>query len=438
MSLSVFEMHSVELFCQRPLRACYVICDEWHYKACLGKAADRQKARAETREFLEIAALNHGKWEEDRKLVRRIQKTGWLFFHSARYRNPDTDGWWVIVALLEEVRRGKLLAIRGPRNGLFPSPYRSTPLRNPVARTGSHPDGEPTLSVEYDPATWQAQLAAARAARATPPHIEIPQALTKAQRWQTRKALIATGNAAMSGRVRAAAERLARNNVAAEKARLSYHVYEPSGPVPEGWANRSGDRGFLDQYRLDPLDLKIEGSNFRAQLYEPDPDVFGGEMKPTLAFKGTEMTSLSDWSNNFNQSVDWKSPYYERAVDIGWKMRRTQAPIDIAGHSLGGGLCSAASLASGKDCWSFNAAGLHPKTVEHYGGQATPSNINAYHVNGDILTVAQTWTPLPGAAGTPYLLPGSGSPVSRHFITQAIDGIEQQKAEDITVLETLS
>ncbi|MGF6467666.1 hypothetical protein QFZ89_002824 [Paraburkholderia youngii] len=37
-----------------------------------------------------------------------------------------------------------------------------------------------------------------------------------------------------------------------------------------------------------------------------------------------------------------------------------------------------------------------------------------------------------------YLLPGSGSPVSRHFITQAIDGIEQQKAEDITVLETLS
>ncbi|NVH75486.1 DUF2974 domain-containing protein [Paraburkholderia sp. JPY432] len=438
MSLSVFEMHSVELFCQRPSGACYVICDEWRYKACLGKAADLPKAKAETREFLAIAELNYRAWEEDRKLVRRIQKSGWLFFHRARHRNPDTDGWWVIVALLEEVRRGKLLAIRGPRNGLFSSPYRSTPLRNPVARTGSHPDGEPTLSVEYDPATWQAQLAAARAARATSPHIEIPQALTKAQRWQTRKALTATGNAAMSGRVRAAAERLARNNVAVEKARLSDHVYEPSGPVPEGWANRSGDTGFLRQYGLKPIDLEIEGANFRAQLYEPDAVVFGADMNPTLAFKGTEMTSLSDWSNNFDQSVDMTSPYYRRAVDIGWKMRRTQAPIDIAGHSLGGGLCSAASLASGKDCWSFNAAGLHPKTVEHYGGQVTPSNINAYHVNGDILTVVQTWTPLPGAVGTPYLLPGSGSPVSRHFITQAIDGIEQQKAEDISVLETLS
>ncbi|NVI03367.1 DUF2974 domain-containing protein [Paraburkholderia youngii] len=438
MSLSVFEMHSVELFCQRPPGACYVICDEWHYKACLGKAADRQKARAETREFLEIAALNHREWEEDRKLVRRIQKSGWLFFHSARHRNPDTDGWWVIVALLEEVRRGKLLAIRGPRNSLFPSPYSSTPLRNPVARTGSHPDGEPILSVEYAPATWQAQLAAARAARATSPHIEIPQALTKAQRWRTRKALIAAGNAAMSGRVRAAAERLARNNVAVEKARLSDHVYEPSGPVPEGWANRSGDREFLDRYGLDAMDFAIKGSNFRAQLYEPDAAVFGADMNPTLAFKGTEMTSLADWSNNVNQSVNIASECYKRAVRSGTKLREITERIDMTGHSLGGGLCSAASLASGKDCWSFNAAGLHPKTVEHYGGQVTPSNINAYHVNGDILTVAQTWTPLPGAAGTPYPLHGSGSPLSRHFITQAIDGIEQQKAEDITVLETLS
>ncbi len=311
-------------------------------------------------------------------------------------------------------------------------------MRNIAAGTGSHPDREPILSVQYDPATWQTRLSAARAARATPPRIEIPQELTKAQRWQTRKALIAVGNAAMSGRVRAAAERLARNNVAVEKARLSDHVYEPSRPVPEGWANRSGDTEFLDQYGLKPKDLKIKGSNFGAQVYEPDAAVFGNDMKPTLAFKGTEMTNLADWSNNVNQSVNIESEYYARAVRSGTKLTEITEPIDITGHSLGGGLCSAASVASGKDCWSFNAAGLHPKTVEHYGGQVTPSNINAYHVNSDILTVAQTWTPLPGAAGTAYPLPGSGSPVSRHFIRQAIDGIEQQKAEDISVLEALS
>ncbi|MBB5460562.1 hypothetical protein [Paraburkholderia sp. Cpub6] len=166
MSLSVFEMHSVELFCQRPPGACYVICDEWHYKACLGKAADLQRATAETREFLAIAELNHRKWEEDRKLIRNLIGSHWLFFHDVRDRNPDTDGWWVIVALLEEVRRGKLLAVKGPRNGLFPSPYSSTPLMNPVGRTGSHTNGEPILSVQYDPATWQTRPNAARAARA--------------------------------------------------------------------------------------------------------------------------------------------------------------------------------------------------------------------------------------------------------------------------------
>jgi hypothetical protein len=165
MSQSVFEMRSVELFCYRPLGARYVICDEWHYTACLGKAADLQRARAETREFLDIAELNHWSWQENPELVRKLIASSWLFFHHLGDRNPDTDGWWVIVALLKEVRRGSLLAIKGPRHSLFPSPYRTTPLRNLVAKTGSRTDGEPMLSVQYDSATRQARSAAARAAR---------------------------------------------------------------------------------------------------------------------------------------------------------------------------------------------------------------------------------------------------------------------------------
>lgn len=130
-----------------------------------GKAADLERAKAETREFLGIAGLNEHEWEKDRNLVGSIQKSGWLFFHRVRDRNPDTDGWWIITALLEEVRRDNLLAIKGPRNGLFPSPY-STPLRNPVARTGSHSGGEPVLSVQYDSATWQTRLNTVLAASA--------------------------------------------------------------------------------------------------------------------------------------------------------------------------------------------------------------------------------------------------------------------------------
>ncbi|MGF6966502.1 hypothetical protein OKW43_003530 [Paraburkholderia sp. WC7.3g] len=163
MSLSVFEMHSVEMFCHRPPGACYVICDEWHYKACLRKAADLEKAKAETREFLGIAGLNRRKWGEDRGLVERIIKHRWLWFHNVRDRNPETDGWWVISALLDEVRRGTLLAIKGRRADLFPQSH-GTPLGNLAARAVYLTNGGPMPVGRYDPATRQTGLFAAQAA----------------------------------------------------------------------------------------------------------------------------------------------------------------------------------------------------------------------------------------------------------------------------------
>lgn len=159
-------MHTVELFCEQPWGARYVVCDEWHYTACLGKAADLEEAKAETREFLAIAELNRWRWQEDRKLVGDLIGRSWLFFHNVRDRNPDTDGWWIIVALLEEIRRGSLLAIKGPRNSLFPAPYSGTPLRNLVARTANRPNVELMLSVQFDLAARQARLVAASTAKA--------------------------------------------------------------------------------------------------------------------------------------------------------------------------------------------------------------------------------------------------------------------------------
>lgn len=156
-------MHSVELFCQTPLGACYVICDEWHYKACLGKAADLQKAKAETQEFLGIAELNHRHWEEDRPLVRRLVDRKLLAFHGVRNWNPDTDGWWIINALLDDVRKGARLAIKGPRADLFPPPH-GAPLRHLPARAVYLADGEPMLSGRYGPATRQTRLTATRVA----------------------------------------------------------------------------------------------------------------------------------------------------------------------------------------------------------------------------------------------------------------------------------
>src|SRR5579863_3624283 len=275
-----------------------------------------------------------------------------------------------------------------------------------------------------------------QARRAPPPKTA---ALSKAQRWKERQALIAAGRDNPSAKANAAAERLARNNVAVEKARLADHVYDPTRPVPEAWANASGNLHVLRRHGLAPEDFtNEENSNFRAQFYEPDASVFGDDMNPTIAFKGTEMTSLEDWGNNFSQAMNLKSKYYERAVNLGKKLRRDPLPIDVAGHSQGGGTCGAASIVSGKDCWSFNAAGLHPETVRRYGGAPQPSKIYAYHIRGEILTTLQSWLPLPEAVGTSYALEGKGSSISRHFISQVVDGIEKQKEEDISVLYEIS
>ena len=62
--------------------------------------------------------------------------------------------------------------------------------------------------------------------------------------------------------------------------------------------------------------------------------------------------------------------------------------VSFFGHSLGGGLASRASGASGLPTQTFNAAGLTNKTLSRL-GYADPSLVNATSVVGDILSGAQ-------------------------------------------------
>lgn len=105
------------------------------------------------------------------------------------------------------------------------------------------------------------------------------------------------------------------------------------------------------------------------------------------------MTEAVDWKNNLQQGIGVESKYYKQAVTIGTSVRRSSAPIDMTGHSLGGGMASSASRASGRTGWTFNAAGLKSSTVKKYSGEAPPSetteNISAYRVNGEVLTMIQ-------------------------------------------------
>lgn len=317
------------------------------------------------------------------------------------------------------------------------------------------------------------------------------QEMTKAQRWQARKDLIGKGSTSPFPDAQIAAKRLAANNIAVEKAKLAENVYKTVDPlkatpgVPEGWTDISNDDAVLSKLGLKSSMLydKEVAPDFLARVYQPDPSVFGSDMNPTVVFRGSREPGLAsgaelkawffneeggrvikngaDWSNNLSQGAGMSAPYYEKAVGIGNLIAKSGQNVDIAGHSLGGGLASATSIASGKPGWTFNAAGLNSGTVERYGGSllGSPDNIQAYRVNGELLTklqevnlsedagIMKDFGPgglllkeeisalSPNAAGIPHDLPGgAGGALSRHGIDQAIHCIEQQKDEDIAII----
>lgn len=271
----------------------------------------------------------------------------------------------------------------------------------------------------------------------------------KKARYQCRKEQIEAGKQSDDPATREAAERFERNTMAAEKAALAGHTYDPSKPAPAGWRDISDDPEALQRYGLTPGDL--DGSRPGAtRLYEPDPDVFGSDQRPTVAFRGAE--NGADWKNNLAQGLNIDSPYYRDAVRVG---NTLGSSVDYTGHSLGGGLASAAATAGGSQGWTFNAAGLNSGTVSGYGGTERPADISAYRVEDEVLTglqeqgwkgtLAAFWfgglwgaaakvglsALMPDAVGTKHDLPASSlDPYNRHLMPDVINGIERQKQED--------
>lgn len=223
----------------------------------------------------------------------------------------------------------------------------------------------------------------------------------KAARRKARLELVNRALVACPGHG-ASARRLRADMDEVENMRCAQHVYlanDPNAPpelrqqMPPGFLKPTPDE--LSAMSLTEKMLNPPGSNFRAAVCKKDPTVWGDNPKPpfVVAFRGST-PKLEDWQNNFAQDANQESSYYERAVRIGNRLARHGVDVHFVGHSMGGGLASAAQGGSGLTASTYNASGLHPETVARYSQDAShmaaeAAKIKALRVEGEVLTQTQ-------------------------------------------------
>jgi hypothetical protein len=229
-----------------------------------------------------------------------------------------------------------------------------------------------------------------------------PQCMANAKAQRRADRLQLVNNSMLNCPEHAAeAQRLRADMDEVENMRCAKQVYIDNDPLapedlktgaPLGFTKATPDQ--LAGMGLDQDTLTPPNSEFKAAVYMKDPEVWGDDMEPPaiVAFRGSTPAG-EDWTNNFHQDANMDSPYYERAVKIGNKLADNGADVRIVGHSLGGGLASAAQGGSGLLASTYNSAGLNSSTVAKYSdikpAAADASKITAIRVAGEVLTKTQ-------------------------------------------------
>lgn len=202
---------------------------------------------------------------------------------------------------------------------------------------------------------------------------------------------------------------IARDKIKKAKARamMAGKTYtEGPGGLPQGV--REASKADLQKLGLhDGVNdmTKIKDSDFGCKVFVETDPVTKAESY-VVAFKGTTPTSVEDWGANLAQALGMKSEYYSQAILIA-KTASEMAPgsVHYVGHSLGGGMASAAAAAANASATTFNAAGVNPKTVGRLGKDFAGAVVDAYFVDGDVLSGVQDALPISEAVGQRIPLP---------------------------------
>ena len=235
----------------------------------------------------------------------------------------------------------------------------------------------------------------------------------------------------------------AYNRMTKEKAKDYDMNKAMDGLSPEQQAMLKNKDEKLDGYeKLDAKEMKKLGVNstelndtktgFKADIYKDKNGDY------VLVYRGTysdpdhpENDLIHDWSkewtdDNMKQGLGMGSEQYEKSIDIAKRVNRNKPKdkqLTIAGHSLGGGLATAAGAATGSKTYAFCPAGVHPNTYKMYGVKnPDTSKVHTYYSNQDFLNMASNNLSLmPKAAGERIML-------------HTLDSFDFAKGHDLTLL----
>jgi Mbeg1-like len=222
-----------------------------------------------------------------------------------------------------------------------------------------------------------------------------------------------------------------------DMALISQDVYkaDSAGRIgADGWS-RVSDQDLL-AHGIDPENLHSDATGFQAGIYSD------GRGNYVLAFAGTDFKSIADWRANLGQGLGFNTAQYNQAVALAQDARDAfGANLAITGHSLGGGLASAAALATGSPAVTFNAAGLSDQTLRDLGFSpnqereiASDGLVRRYDTQHDILTnLQQNVLPfLPRAVGSELRISDSTlNPINAHSMSTVIQGMEAGKVTPV-------
>ena len=206
-------------------------------------------------------------------------------------------------------------------------------------------------------------------------------------------------------------------------AKLSDNAYSEgtsdSSDLPRGW--HEVDEEDLRALGLNPSMFADDASGFNASLF------VDADGRYVLAFRGSD-PHWNDWYGNIAGAAT-VSQQQKQAVELGTQVRSAleangidHSRLQFTGHSLGGGLASMASIATGLKGTTFNPAGLGSNDIDYardhradlYGEASSTSvdkkRVTAYVSEDDILNDLQDHSPAPDAFGVRRTVGTPGSP----------------------------